>query len=90
MVCRCVYKLLLMCAAEEIIHFTSSKAKGTDNPIGFICFRMCTFHHRFLYISTVCCSWPNLILFWVPQWGQGENGCLNIPPTKFRNDTPPI
>lgn len=42
-----MYRMLLKAAAVDMV----SKAKGTDNPVGLNCFRMCAFH-QFLYIST--------------------------------------
>lgn len=63
-----VYKMLLKGAAVDITDFMGSKAKGTDNPVGLNCFRMCAFHHRFcifLQHLYMCCCWPPLIILGV-------------------------
>lgn len=49
--------------------FMGSKAKGTDNPVGLNCFRMCAFH-QFLYISTAFV----LVLFLASSY---YSGCLS-------------
>lgn len=46
-----MYRMLLKGAAVDINDLMVSTAKGTDNPVGLNCFRMCAFH-QFLYIST--------------------------------------